>query len=192
MNDTKREELEKACKKKCHNVHARMVAVRMVRILNMSVEKTAAFRYGAPHCSTTGCAVTTKEALKAPDLPRCRRPRRIPRSVMDDIIANVAGCRITHHNCAIYFMPQNRSACRMTGDPNRWRAAAGTMQDGLSDTAEPKNATQPGQTCVGLHHSATCRAGAMPAVSSTSIMQTADILVQTLRFSYLYAFSSSS
>ena len=42
MNDTKREELEKACKKeKDHKVRARMVAVRMVRVRNMSVEEAA-------------------------------------------------------------------------------------------------------------------------------------------------------
>ena len=42
MDDTKREELEKACKKeKGHKVRARMVAVRMVRVRNMSVEETA-------------------------------------------------------------------------------------------------------------------------------------------------------
>ena len=42
MDDTKREELEKACKKeKDHKVRARMVAVRMVRVLNISVDETA-------------------------------------------------------------------------------------------------------------------------------------------------------
>ncbi len=41
MDDTKREELEKACKKKKdHKVRARMVAVRMVRVRNMSMEDT--------------------------------------------------------------------------------------------------------------------------------------------------------
>ena len=48
MDDAKREELEKACKKeKSHKVRTRMVAVRMVRmvrmarVLNMSVEEAA-------------------------------------------------------------------------------------------------------------------------------------------------------
>ena len=42
MDDTKREELEKACKKeKDHKVRTRMVAVRMVRVRNMTVEETA-------------------------------------------------------------------------------------------------------------------------------------------------------
>ena len=42
MDDTKREELEKACKKeKNHKVRTRMVAIRMVRVRSMSVEETA-------------------------------------------------------------------------------------------------------------------------------------------------------
>ena len=45
-----------------------MVAVCMVRVLNMSVEETAESRYGAPRGSATGCAVTTKvsKATKSP------------------------------------------------------------------------------------------------------------------------------
>ena len=50
MNDTKREELEKACKKeKDHKVRTKMVAVRMVRVLNMSADETADIRV---HCPT--------------------------------------------------------------------------------------------------------------------------------------------
>ena len=50
MDDTKREELEKACKKeKNHKVRTRMVAVRMVRVLNMSVEETANLQVHCPH-----------------------------------------------------------------------------------------------------------------------------------------------
>ena len=30
------------------------------------------------------------------DCPRCGRPRKIPPNVMDDIIANMADCRITN------------------------------------------------------------------------------------------------
>ena len=42
MDDTKLEELEKACKKeKDHKVRTRMVAVRMVRVRNMPVEEAA-------------------------------------------------------------------------------------------------------------------------------------------------------
>ena len=50
MDDTKREELEKACKKeKDHKVRTRMVAIRMVRVRNMSVEETAIILV---HCPT--------------------------------------------------------------------------------------------------------------------------------------------
>ena len=50
MDNIKREELEKACKKeKDHKVRTRMVAVRMVRVLNISVEKTANLQV---HCPT--------------------------------------------------------------------------------------------------------------------------------------------
>ena len=40
MDDIKREELEKACKK-IYKVRARMVAIRMVRVFNMPVWDTA-------------------------------------------------------------------------------------------------------------------------------------------------------
>ena len=50
MNDTKREELEKACKKeRDQKVRTRMVAVRMVRVRNMSVDETADILV---HCPT--------------------------------------------------------------------------------------------------------------------------------------------
>ena len=49
MDDIKREELEKTCKKeKDHKVRIRMVAVRMVRVLNMSVEETASIQVRCP------------------------------------------------------------------------------------------------------------------------------------------------
>ena len=49
MDGTKREELEKACKKeKDHQVRTRIVAVRMVRVLNMSVDETASIRVRCP------------------------------------------------------------------------------------------------------------------------------------------------
>ena len=66
MNDIKRKELEKACKKeKNHKVRARMIAVCMVRVRNMSVERLPAFRYAVPCGSAPGCAATTKETSKA-------------------------------------------------------------------------------------------------------------------------------
>ena len=43
MDDIKREEFEEACKK-IHKVRTRMVAVRMVCVLNMSVEGTASIQ----------------------------------------------------------------------------------------------------------------------------------------------------
>ena len=49
MDDMKREELEKARKKeKDHKVRTRMVAVRMVRVLNMSVEEAASLQVRGP------------------------------------------------------------------------------------------------------------------------------------------------
>ena len=50
MNDTKREELEKACKKeKDQKVQTRMIAVRMVRVRNMSVSETADIQGRCPN-----------------------------------------------------------------------------------------------------------------------------------------------
>ena len=46
MDYIKREELEKACKN--YKVRTRMVAVRMVRVLNMSVEETASLQVRYP------------------------------------------------------------------------------------------------------------------------------------------------
>ena len=73
-----------------------MVAVRMVRVRNMSVEETADI--------LVRCSMWVRNWLRRydeggleglRDLPRCGRPRRIPRNVMDGIVANVTGCRIT-------------------------------------------------------------------------------------------------
>ena len=50
MNDTKREELGKTCKKeKEHKIRARMVAVRMVRVPNMSVDEVADIQRRSPN-----------------------------------------------------------------------------------------------------------------------------------------------
>ena len=46
MDDTKREELEKVCKN--YKVRTRMVAVRMVRVLNMFVEGAASLQVRCP------------------------------------------------------------------------------------------------------------------------------------------------
>ena len=80
MDATKREELEKACKKeKDHKVRTKMVAVRMVRVLNMSADETASILV---HCPTRVHNWLRRydeggmEGLRA--LPRCGRPIRIP------------------------------------------------------------------------------------------------------------------
>ena len=86
MDDTKREELEKACKKENdHKVRPRMVAVRMVRVRNMSVSETVDIQGRCPNwvCNLLHRYDGGLEGLQ--DLPRCGRPRRIPRSVMDDM-----------------------------------------------------------------------------------------------------------
>ena len=48
MDNIKRKELEKACKKKDRKVRARTVAVRIVRVLNMYVEETANLQVRCP------------------------------------------------------------------------------------------------------------------------------------------------
>ena len=80
MGDIKLEDLEKACKN--YEVRTRMVAVRMVRVLSMSVDETARFQ--------VRCPTWVREWLRRydggleglRDLLRCGRPRRIPRNVM--------------------------------------------------------------------------------------------------------------
>ena len=114
MDDIKREKLEKTCKK-IHKVRARMVAVHMVRVLNMSVDETANLQV---HCPTwvrnwlrrydEGCL----EGLR--DLPRCGRPRRMLLNVMDEIIANVAGCRITPMGLQQYIRAQTGTGLHIT------------------------------------------------------------------------------
>ena len=47
MDNIKRGKLEKACKM-IHKVRIRMVAVRMVRVFNMSVEETASIQIRCP------------------------------------------------------------------------------------------------------------------------------------------------
>ena len=97
MDDTKLEELEKAYKKENnHKVLVRMVAVRMVRVRNMSVEETADILARCPTWVRDRLRRYDEGGLEdLRDLPRCGRPRRILRNVMDEIIANVTGFRIT-------------------------------------------------------------------------------------------------
>ena len=126
MDDTKREELEKACKKeKNHKVRTRMVAVRMVRVRNMPVEETADILVRCPTWVRNRLRRYDEGGLEGlRDLPRCGRPRRILRNVMDEIIANVAGCRITPMGLQQYilelevlpqtanFVPRKGGICR--------------------------------------------------------------------------------
>ena len=97
MNDIKQEEFEKACKKeKNHKVRIRMVAVRMVHVLNMSVDETTHLQVHCPTWVRDWLRRYDEGGLEGlQDLPRCGRPRRILRNVMDEIITNVAGCHIT-------------------------------------------------------------------------------------------------
>ena len=84
MDDTKREELEKACKKeKDHKVRTRMVAVRMVRVLNMSVEETASILVHCPTWVRDWLRRYDEGGLEGlRDLPRCERPRKIRQNVI--------------------------------------------------------------------------------------------------------------
>ena len=79
MNDTKREELEKACKKeKDQKVRTRMVAVRMVRVLDMSVDEAADILVHCPTWVRDWLSRYDEGGLEGlRDLPRCGRPRRI-------------------------------------------------------------------------------------------------------------------
>ena len=94
MDDTKREELEKACKN--YKVWVRMVAVRMVCVHNMSVNETADIQGRSPNWICNYLRRYDKGGLEGlRDLPRCRRSRRITRGIMEDIITNVTGYPMT-------------------------------------------------------------------------------------------------
>ena len=73
MDDTKREELEKACKKeKNHKVRARMVVVRMVRVRHMPVEETADILLRCPTWVRNWLRCYDEGGLEGlRDLPRC-------------------------------------------------------------------------------------------------------------------------
>ena len=83
MDDTKLEELEKAYKKENnHKVLARMVAVRMVRVRNMSVSETADVQGCCPNWIRDRLRRYDDVGLEGlRDLPRCGRPRRISRDL---------------------------------------------------------------------------------------------------------------
>ena len=80
MDNIKREELEKACKKeKDHKVRTRMVTVRMVRARNMSVSETTDIQGRCPNWVRNWLRRYDEGGLEGlRDLPRCGRSRRIP------------------------------------------------------------------------------------------------------------------
>ena len=96
MDDTKLEELEKACKKeKSHKVQTRMIAVRMIRVRNMSVDDTVDIQGRSPNLVHSWLRRYEGELEGLQNLPRCGRSRRITRGVMEDIITNVTGYPMT-------------------------------------------------------------------------------------------------
>lgn len=106
MDYIKREKLKTACKK-IHKVRTRMVAVRMVRVLNMFVDETASILVHCPTWVRDWLRRYDEGGLEGlRDLPRCGRPRRILRNVMDGIIANMADCRIAPMGLQQYIRAQ--------------------------------------------------------------------------------------
>ena len=108
MDAIKREELEKVCKKeKDHKVRVRMVAIRAVRVFNMSVEEAASIQISYLTWVRNRLHRYDDGGLKSfRDLPKYGRPRRIPRNVMSDIIVNVTGCHITPLELQQYMRAQ--------------------------------------------------------------------------------------
>ena len=90
MDDTKREELEKACKKeKDHKVRTRIVAVRMVRVLSMPVDETVDILVRCPMWVRNRLRRYDDGGLEGlRDLPRCGRPRRIPQTARYGLISS--------------------------------------------------------------------------------------------------------
>ena len=116
MDDIKREELEKACKKeKDRKVRTRMVAVRMVHVLDMSVDEAANLQVRCPMWIRDWLRRHDEGGLEGlRDFPRCGRPRRITRDAMDAIVANVAGCRITPVGMQQYIRAQTGTSLHIT------------------------------------------------------------------------------
>ena len=113
MDDIKREELEKAYKN--YKARTRMVAVRMVRVRNMPVEETASILVHCPTWVRDRLRRYDEGGLEGlRDLPRCGRSRRILRNVMDGMIANVAGCRITPMGLQQYIRVQTGTSLHIT------------------------------------------------------------------------------
>ena len=74
MDYIKREELEKV-RKRTHKVRVKMVAVRMVRVFNMSVEETATLQVRCPMWVRDRLRRYDEGGLEGlRDLPRCGSP----------------------------------------------------------------------------------------------------------------------
>ena len=92
-----------------------MIAVRMVRARNISVDETADILIRCPSWVRNWLRRYDEGGLEGlRDLPRCGRPRRILRNVMDEIIANVAGCRITPMGLQQYIRAQTGTRLHIT------------------------------------------------------------------------------
>ena len=92
-----------------------MVAVRMVRALDMSVEETADILVRCPTWVRDWLRHYDEDGLEGlRDRPRCGRPRSILRNVMDGMVANVAGCRITDDLLCVCAAPVQHVAQSLT------------------------------------------------------------------------------
>ena len=92
-----------------------MVAVRMVRVLSISVEEIANLQVHCPTWVRNRLRRYDEGGLEGlRDLPRCGRPRRIPRNVMEGIIANVVDCRLTPVGPQQYIRVQTGTSLHIT------------------------------------------------------------------------------
>ena len=93
MDNTKREELEKAYKN--YKIRTRMVAVRMVRVRNMSVDETADILVHCPTWARDWLRRYDDGGLEGLlDISRCGRSRIIPLASAHDPISSSAMNRI--------------------------------------------------------------------------------------------------
>ena len=97
MDSTRREELEKACRKeKDSRVILRMVAVHMVRVRKLSIDETAANLMRSDRWVHTWLKRFDAGGLDGfRDLPRSGRPPKIPRGIMARIIGQAVQPKCT-------------------------------------------------------------------------------------------------
>ena len=92
-----------------------MVAVRMVRVRNMPVDETASIQVHCPTWVRDWLRRYDEGGLESlRDLPRCGRLRRIPRNVMDDMVANVTGFHVTPVELQQYIQEQTGTNLHIT------------------------------------------------------------------------------